>query len=175
MIAQPSGMFDDAKLMEESLIAMANRLVNNYHDAQDIVQESYAKLWVWLQQGNIYHVRLKTFLMHIIRNESISLIRRQRSAHLASTSHCHNVMESASESEPGDKRERDDELAILNDALNSLELHDRNLVRLYLEDFSCREISERTGAMVSSRAIGYRLQNIFAELRRQYIRRLGCD
>jgi RNA polymerase sigma factor (sigma-70 family) len=88
-------LHDDTKLMQEFLagsrdgfeklikkyripgIAFAKRYVSDFHEAEDIVQDSFADLFVYKDRYNSKY-SFKTYLFSIIRNKAINVYKKRR-------------------------------------------------------------------------------------------------
>ncbi len=91
-------MHDDTKLMHEFLagsrdgfeklikkyhkpgIAFARRYVSDFHEAEDVVQDSFADLFVYKDRYNSTY-SFKTYLFSIIRNKAINVYKKRRNIH----------------------------------------------------------------------------------------------
>jgi RNA polymerase sigma-70 factor (ECF subfamily) len=128
---------------EEKLLRYISRISQaDYDEAKDILQESFIKAWINLNDFN-NELKLSSWLYRIVHNETISFCRKKKSyGKNNKISIDENVLiayENEMENDLGDE-EKD---ILTNDVLNSLPLKYKEvLVLKFLERMSYEEVSD---------------------------------
>jgi RNA polymerase sigma-70 factor (ECF subfamily) len=119
-------------------LGLAQRVVRNTADAEDVVQESLARLWMFADRWNPETARFSSWFYRIVTNQAISRIRKKTTESLDS-------VEEPSDSAPGP----DDQLAgreigaAINNAIGRLPERQRVAIALcYDHGLSCAEAAE---------------------------------
>ena len=145
-------MHDDTKLMHEFLagsrdgfeklikkyripgIAFAKRYVSDFHAAEDIVQDSFADLFVYKDRYNSTY-SFKTYLFSIIRNKAISVYKKRRNIDPEQYEGC-------AESNPENDYLLSEMKDTINTKLNALNGDYRRVLYLYeYENMSYKDIA----------------------------------
>jgi len=128
------------------------RIVQNRHDAEDIVQESFIKGFDKVHQIK-EEVSLGAWLKRIVVNASLDLVRKRKKEYWVDELHVSE--EEVKESEIEDFSEMTVEL--IKECMNNLKEKYRVILVLYMiEDYNHREISELLGLKESTVRNQYR-------------------
>lgn len=140
-----------AKRHIKAVYAYALRISGQQQDAEDIVQESFLKVWKNLKRFDARKARFKTWLMHIVRNTTIDRLRRIEEIPLSSfeDDDGDNALESGMTDDtplPDEIAARESDKKELEEALERLSSAEREILLFYHQnDFSFEEMSHITG------------------------------
>ena len=140
-------------------------------DVDDLVQESYARLFRARGRGNVVHAR--SFLFATARNAAFDLARRERVVAIEGVADIEAL--SVLEDRPGvaEALNHEQEIEILAQAINALPKRCRLVLKLRkLRGLSHREIAQRLG--ISEHTVNAQLGKGIA-LCREYLRERGVD
>ena len=153
---------------ETPLLRYAFSLTGRRVVAEEIVQEVFLQLhthWDDVQAP-------RAWLFRSVRNRSYNH-NRDHKREILSNDDCETPAANARHESSEALLERKEASGYLRQIVEELDEHDRQLVQLkYFEDFSYRDISDRTGLSISN--VGYRLHHILKELAEK-LRQLGID
>ena len=131
----------------------------NPHDRDDLMQDIIAALWqAWPRYDPSRP--FATWMYRVALNVAISQVRgetRRRRHHIAYDAELHDA------EAPVTAHEDDEQLALLQQAMQSLDAMNRALLMLHLDERSHREIAEVLG--ISESNVGTKLTRIKAHLR----------
>ena len=131
----------------------------NPHDRDDLMQDIVAALWqAWPRYDPSRP--FATWMYRVALNVAISQVRgetRRRRHHIAYDADLHDA------AAPTAAHEDDEQLALLQQAMQSLDPMNRALLMLHLDERSHREIAEVLG--ISESNVGTKLTRIKAHLR----------
>lgn len=138
----------------QRVMALVMRMVAEPGDAEELVQDTFIKAFGHINTFDANKASLSTWLLHIAYNETINHLHRQRHrtvhldtwmkiAHENENKNVHLYYETGENDADGlycsDKEER---IAMLEDAINLLPVEERTLLMLYYYDnLSMQEIS----------------------------------
>lgn len=133
------------RLYGSRLFGLGLRLLGDRGMAEEMVQETFVRLWRSAPRYDPEKGTVKTFVFTIARRVSVDLLRRSASRPLAA----------ASESVPDPAASQDFDALVLSldvrDAVETLSAKHRSVLELILdEDLSQHEISERLGIPVGT-------------------------
>jgi RNA polymerase sigma-70 factor (ECF subfamily) len=78
IVARDRGAFTQlAERHATVALALAQRIVRNAADAEDVVQESLTRLWVFADRWNPQAARFSSWFYRIVTNQAISRLRRK--------------------------------------------------------------------------------------------------
>ncbi len=127
-------------------IGLAQRIVRNAADAEDVVQESLARLWMFSDRWNAETARFSSWFYRIVTNQAISRIRKKTTESIES-------IEEPSDNSPGP----DDQLAgreigtAIIEAVSRLPDRQRAAIALcYDQGLSCAEAAEAMGVSIGT-------------------------
>ena len=122
----------------KSGVAFANRYVHDMFTAEDIVQESFAYLYVYADRYN-FKYSFKTYLFAIIKNKSIDYIRKANRISLQEEITIDEQIDNNIETEYIKKEQK----ALVHGYINKLNDDYRTIIYLIdIEGFSYKEASE---------------------------------
>lgn len=126
--------------------AVAMRILKNKADAEDVVQESFVKVWLGRRQWECGRAKFSTWLYRVVVNKCIDFTRAPKSEWLE------NVPEPADESADAvTSIQRQQVFGQLGDALDCLPPQQKAAVVLfYYEELSNQEVSEIMGVSVGA-------------------------
>jgi len=127
---------------KELAFNIAYRITKNVEDAEDIVQESFLKVFKNLDRFKEAS-KFSSWLYRIVHNEGLMLVRKQKkSLEFLDAPMVENIEEA---------REHSDDYKKLYEAIDQLSINERNLIDLfYLGDMSIKEIRKITGQSTSN-------------------------
>lgn len=135
---------DEVQPHEPALRAYLHSRFPQLQDADDVIQETYSRVWREKMSGSIRHVR--AFMFTAARNVALDLFRRRQTVQLEplTQSEATNVVkEEPSAAEAIHQRQ---ELEILAQAVQTLPLRCRQVIMLrYLKGYSYKEIATTLG------------------------------
>jgi RNA polymerase sigma-70 factor (ECF subfamily) len=127
-------------------LGLAQRIVRNTADAEDIVQESLTRLWMFADRWNPETARFSSWFYRIVTNQAISRIRKKTTESIDS-------VEEPSDNSPGP----DDQLAgreigaAIAGAIDRLPERQRAAIGLcYDNDLSCAEAADAMGVSIGT-------------------------
>lgn len=139
-------------------------------DVEDLVQESYLKVWRARLQGRI--VASKSFLFQVARHLAIDLLRRERRSPFSEVAPESLEAVSDGEADAACRACASDELALLAQAVDSLPERCRRVMVLRLvEGASYREIATRLG--ISELTVQTHVANGLRRVEDHLLRRTG--
>jgi RNA polymerase sigma-70 factor (ECF subfamily) len=137
------------------VVRLARRFTGNDQDALDVLQETW-RYFIGKLPGLRLRARMTTFLYPVVRNLSISIIRRRR-GHVRDEA----VLSAIPAAEPSDPTGGRSELAA---AMSSLpDAQRETLLMRYVDDMSLQEIAEALGVPLGT--VKSRIHNALAALR----------
>lgn len=121
-----------------AILRLVSQFSVNRHEAEDIVQEVFVKLYMQYQTGTIVHYP-KTWLYKVATNMCLNAVSRKRDSisveHASAQSvTCNDCIQTTIE--------ENEQRIIIQTALSKLKKQERLLVVLYSEGLSYKEISE---------------------------------
>ncbi len=125
-----------------SQLLFARRILNNSHNAEDIVQEVFLRLWKSEPQFP-NEISLKAYLYLSTRNGCIDLIRKSR----LNTENIDNLPDIEQEANMVLKEEA---FRLLDKAIESLAPQSRRVIKLAMEGKSINETAEILGVSVNT-------------------------
>lgn len=129
-----------------SIYRLVSKFRVNSHEAEDIVQDVFVKLYLQFNSGNQVQYP-KTWLYKVAVNVCINTVnRRKETEALESISHLEYGMSNSLESDI-DQNEQEE---IIRNALMRLKEQERLVVILYSEGLSYKEIAEVSGVKFTS-------------------------
>ncbi|MES2203333.1 MAG: sigma-70 family RNA polymerase sigma factor [Patescibacteria group bacterium] len=135
--------------------SFALRFVGEQHEAEDIVQESFVKVWQNLKRYNKDSASFKTWLMRIVRNTCVDHLRKRK--HVPFSAFEDTEGEGAFANVPTDSPLADElfskieDVAELQRALGQLPAPYREVLLLYYgEDMTFEEVADALGASVNT-------------------------
>ncbi len=148
---------------EGALLRYAHRLLQNRDTAQDVVQDTFIRLYRTWQDPFEPGPAIQTWLYRVAHNSAVDHVRRESRME---SLHLKHAAEHAEETAPAP----DQHLCAVGDeaeraarALETLSLRDRQLILLKVyEEKSYKEISAITGLSVSN--VGYSLHHAMKKL-----------
>lgn len=145
--------FDEViRMYSQPLYWQIRRMVNSHDDADDILQNTFMKAWMSLENFR-GEAKLSTWLYKIAINESLDFLekeKRRRAGHIDEGEAAHIVADSDFDG---------DELACrLNDAVGTLPEKQRIVFNMkYFDDMKYEDISEILGTSVGALKASYHL------------------
>ena len=135
---------------QDMVYTLAKRILKNTHDAQDLTQEVFIKVYHKLNQYNS-DFKFAAWLYKVCYNETINKYRRIKKKN-EKIEAIDNIKEDWSNQYYSlSKIENSERDQILLSALNKLDNEDRYIIWAYYYDgFNVRDISEMTGLTVSN-------------------------
>ena len=128
-------------------------IVNNPHDAEDVVQDTFLNAYCGLGQIE-ERTRFRNWLAKIARNCALNWRREQRDDTVSIDEEGESTLQAAGS--PSEQLIRDEELEMVRRAMNTLSQKDRDIARsYYLEGASYDELIRTHG--LSYKAISFRL------------------
>jgi RNA polymerase sigma-70 factor, ECF subfamily len=123
-------------------------------DRKDLYQEVLFQIWRSLP--NLKEAAFaNTWLYRIALNTAISFSRRQKARRQTTLDFDHHEIVALADAAPRDEADADPRLATLHRAIAALDVLERAIVTMFLEDFSYEQIAEVTG--LTSSNVGVRL------------------
>jgi RNA polymerase sigma-70 factor (ECF subfamily) len=144
------------KRHQAKTLSLAFRITRNREDAQDVVQQSFHKVYMHLDrfQGKS---SFSTWLTRIVINEGLMCLRRNRSRREISLDDVKSVPEEVSPPEipdrgkdPAEIYEQLENEHILSEAMNQLSADFRSVVRLQLDERTASETAEILGIRIGT-------------------------
>jgi RNA polymerase sigma-70 factor (ECF subfamily) len=127
-------------------LGLAQRIVRNTADAEDVVQESLTRLWIFADRWNPDAARFSSWFYRIVTNQAISRLRRK-------TNDSIDLIEEPSDAAPGPHAQlagREIGLAI-DKAMSRLPDRQRAAIALcYDQGLSCAEAAEAMDVSVGT-------------------------
>lgn len=87
------------------LLAVARRLLHDHHRAEDALQQAMVSVWNSAASFDPQRARASTWLVSIVRNRSIDMLRREVRQHSALTDDRHDILAVLGQDEPLKVRE----------------------------------------------------------------------
>jgi RNA polymerase sigma-70 factor (ECF subfamily) len=124
------------------LFRIAFALVGNKNDAEDIVQETYGKLWHKRKDWHTIH-NTEAFSVTVVKNLCMDFLRSQQ---LRRSEHLSTQTVSAKSASPGEKIEASETMAQVKQLIAQLPQNQQQVLRLKgLNEYSIEEIAALTG------------------------------
>jgi RNA polymerase sigma-70 factor (ECF subfamily) len=149
--------------LQRKLFAFALKMVENETEAEDIVQETFLKLWnIRGQLGTV--TNSAAFAMQITKNACIDTVRKRKSTVEADDFHV-----GINDDNPGSDVEKADSILLIRKIIENLPELQKHIIRMRdIEDYELYEIAEITGTQVS--AVTVNLSRARKKVREQYTR-----
>lgn len=146
------------------LFGVITRIVNDYSDAQNILQDTFVKIWMNIDNYDASKGRLATWILNIARNTAIDFTRSKVYSQRSKNQNIeYNV---GFESEALKTKTMTDTIG-LKQIVGRLPLHCREIIELmYFQGFTQQEISENTGIPLGT--VKTRTRSALIELRRYF-------
>lgn len=157
----------------EDLVKQACRLLRNYSDAEDAVQDAFLDLLKRCENPNrkpvpTEHEKLEGLARSLVRYAALTLLRRARRKR-SPLSNCEPWrLEIGHDPRPLDTLATTQQLRRLRKAISSLSDEDAGLLRLRMDGLSLRDICNQRGLRCSPRALGYRFDRIYVAVMSRY-------
>jgi len=133
---------------ESCLLRYTVRLVNDHNSAEDVVQDTFIKLFRSWKKIKDRQKNLKSWLYRVAHNQAIDLIRKEQNYRKAMKNHAENLLNS--ESETHEEQHLEKKQKIVLDNIGKLSPAEKEVFLLRLEEgLSYKDISQTT-----NRAIG---------------------
>lgn len=127
--------------------ALAYRVLDDPEAAEDVVQEAFLAVWRYADSYRPSRGSVRGWLLTIVRNRAIDLLRAREVRPKAGPSVDEMVSLATTEADPADVAMRRIEAATVRDALASLPAEQREAVELaFFAGLSYPEVAERTKA-----------------------------
>jgi RNA polymerase sigma-70 factor (ECF subfamily) len=127
-------------------IGLAQRIVRNTADAEDVVQESLARLWMFSDRWNAETARFSSWFYRIVTNQAISRIRKKTTESIESVEEPSDTAPSPHDQLAG----REIGTAIV-EAVSRLPDRQRAAIALcYDQGLSCAEAAESMGVSIGT-------------------------
>jgi len=154
-----------------SVFRLVSKFNVNRHEAEDIVQEVFVKLYLQLDSGGKVQYP-KTWLYKVASNICINTVTRRKEI---------QTIEKLNDLDLGvcecieSKIESKEQEKIIHEALLKLKEHERMIVILYSENLSYKEIAEISGVRFSSvgKSLSRALEKLKPLLKNQYYEMLN--
>lgn len=154
-----------------SVFRLVSKFSVSRHEAEDIVQEVFVKLYLQFNSGGEVQYP-KTWLYKVASNICINTVNRRKEMH---------IIERINESEFGEshsiesKIESKEQEKIIHEALLKLKEQERIIVILYSEGLSYKEIAEISGVRFSSisKSLSRAMEKLKPLLKNQYYEMLN--
>lgn len=127
-------------------LGLAQRIVRNVSDAEDVVQESFTRLWMFADRWNPCAARFSSWFYRIVTNQAISRLRRRNPESI-------DAIEEPSDDAPGpDAQLSGREIgAAIASAIGRLPERQRVAIGLcYDNGLSCAEAAEAMGVSIGT-------------------------
>ncbi|WP_375448436.1 RNA polymerase sigma factor [uncultured Fibrella sp.] len=121
-----------------SLLSVITAIIKDPDEAQDVLQDTYVKIWSRFHYYNSQHGALFTWLLHIARNTALDALRRRKILYVS--------LDSAIEMIPSavDSRSVTDFIEVESIVSQYLQPHQWHLIRLaYWQGNTHKEIAEK--------------------------------
>jgi RNA polymerase sigma-70 factor, ECF subfamily len=133
---------------ESCLLRYTARLVNDHNSAEDVVQDTFIKLFRCWKKLKDKPKNLNSWLYRVAHNQAIDLIRKEQNYRKAMENHAENLINSGSETE--EKQYLEKKQKIVLDNIDKLSPAEKEVFLLRLEEgLSYKDIS-----LTTNRAIG---------------------
>ncbi len=147
---------------EGALLRYAARILHDYDAAQDVVQDSFIKLFKNWKEELKPSPQVSSWLYRVVHNCAVDCLRKQSRRRLLHLRHAAERPDTVPPNR-GDGFRVSEEAANAANALQTLNLRDQQLVILKIyEEKSYKEISEITGLTVTN--VGYILHHAMRKL-----------
>jgi len=163
-------MLQIIRAYESCLLRYTVRFVNDHNSAEDVVQDTFIKLFRSWRKIKDRQKNLKSWLYRVAHNQAIDLIRKEQNYRKAMKNHAENLLNS--ESETHEEQHLEKKQKIVLDNINKLSPAEKEVFLLRLEEgLSYKDISQTTNRAVGNvgkllhRAVG----KITGELKAQGI------
>ncbi|MDD3036470.1 RNA polymerase sigma factor [Bacteroides sp.] len=147
----------------DKLFRIAYALVENQADAEDILQETYCKLWNMRNElDNILNP--EAFSVTLVKNLSLDFLRSPKARHNEGAETLERII-IASDSSPEKEQEERDDIRHIQRLIELLPTNQRQVLRLFsIEDHSYEEIEQITGLSPSNiRTLLFRARKFIRE------------
>jgi RNA polymerase sigma factor (sigma-70 family) len=132
---------------------------NNLHDKNDLLQEIFYQLWKSFETFN-EKSKLSTWIYRVSLNVAIYQLKKSKKSIITVP-----IDESAFEYHTNDEIDDEEKWTLLRQQIERLNMLDKGIVMLYLEEKSYEEIAEIIG--ISTSNVGTRLNRIKDKLKQQ--------
>ena len=163
-------MLQIIRAYESCLLRYTVRFVNDHNSAEDVVQDTFIKLFRSWRKIKDRQKNLKSWLYRVAHNQAIDLIRKEQNYRKVMKNHAENLLNS--ESETHEEQHLEKKHKIVLDNINKLSPAEKEVFLLRLEEgLSYKDISQTTNRAVGNvgkllhRAVG----KITGELKAQGI------
>ena len=163
-------MLQIIRAYESCLLRYTVRFVNDHNSAEDVVQDTFIKLFRSWRKIKDRQKNLKSWLYRVAHNQAIDLIRKEQNYRKAMENHAENLLNS--ESETHEEQHLEKKQKIVLDNIGKLSPAEKEVFLLRLEEgLSYKDISQTTNRAVGNvgkllhRAVG----KITGELKAQGI------
>lgn len=128
------------------MFALANRILHNHDDAEDVVQDAFLKIWTNRENWNHDGAKVTTWLYRVVTNRCIDIKRKPASASIDAVAEPRDERPNApAQIESRQAKER------LKAAVSNLpEKQQTALMMFYQEGMSNQEVSEIMGISVNA-------------------------
>lgn len=147
---------------ETALLRYATRYVNDPNAAQDVVQDTFIKLYKGWDNGARPTRQLKSWLFRVTHNNAVDYIRKESRLRVLHEKHGEEL-KSISPLKDKESAEREDSMKIALEHIDKLKGNERQVLVLRLQEgMSYRQISEVTGETEGN--VGYLLHHAVKKL-----------
>jgi RNA polymerase sigma-70 factor (ECF subfamily) len=141
-------MLQIIRAYESCLLRYTVRFVNDHNSAEDVVQDTFIKLFGSWKKIKDRQKNLKSWLYRVAHNKAIDLIRKEQNYRKAMKNHAENLLNSESETHEEENLQRKHKIVL--DNIDKLSPAEKEVLLLRLEEgLSYKDISQTT-----NRAIG---------------------
>jgi RNA polymerase sigma-70 factor (ECF subfamily) len=144
---------------EKLIYKVASFYTNDHQDREDLVQEIIYQLWRSFESYQ-HKASMSTWMYRVAMNVAIYHLRKSKKS-IATV-----PLDAVDLHEASDTGATDARLQVLRQLIHQLNLLDRGIVMLYLENKSYSEIADIVG--ISESNVGPRLSRIKEKLRKQF-------
>lgn len=124
------------------LYRVAYRLTGNVQDAEDLLQDTFMRLWQKREQI-AEDAQTEAYLIIMMRNLHRD---KMRLKHIDASAELADNNEPPDDNQPDTKTERADEAFLMKDLIDNLPERERNIMTMYLlEELSYEEMEDSTG------------------------------
>jgi RNA polymerase sigma-70 factor (ECF subfamily) len=147
---------------ESALLRYATRMVNDPNAAQDVVQDTFIKLYNGWENGSRPTRQLKSWLYRVTHNNAVDYIRKESRLRVLHEKHGEDVKSLAPRKEK-ETVDREESMKLALEHIEKLKDNEREVIVLRLQEgLSYRQISEVTGETEGN--VGYLLHHAVKKL-----------